>query len=445
MDVLKSVGQFRELLLKKKHKIADEIYMNAEKKNIDNAHQQIYSFFSSHGKLGSALAWITKRQLRHVLPGELFIAERGGLAGRLIVRAMESLPSRKFSNVLIETMMDDMDTATIKDMLSCLDLCKLYLRSVTDSAEACPLELREAMTCLARQTGLCLIRDIKNRAKARGVPVTDEDKARCREKAYLAMFVLFNRNVIFPAVKAAAAKNPLPIEKNVIEFFYSFVEFIATDDIDSLKPLFGKSKDSAGFEKLARSYGEKWKPRILAAMVEYTDLGSLRAQRAVANRSAKAHIGIREEMMASSLAALFETSHTFRLCTFTQALPPKPVMQLRQQLLAQRRAELEKSSRSSRSDRSEDSEVSSSMSRSGRGKHRGKSSSSLTASTTSTSESSMADLDPFEGEEEDPDLALGRSVAPIADLKLKNESKETTIGDVMGEGLVVVALLRQFG
>jgi hypothetical protein len=304
-----------------------------------------------------------------------------------------------------------------------------------------PLELREAMTCLARQTGLCLIRDIKNRAKARGVPVTDEDKARCREKAYLAMFVLFNRNVIFPSVKSAAAKNPLPIEKNVLEFFFSFVEFVATDDIESLKPLFAKSKDAAGFEKLARSYGEKWKPRILAAMVEYTDLGSLRAQRNVANRSAQAHIGIREEMMASALASLFETSHTFRLCTFTQGLPPKPVMQLRQQLLAQRRSELERSQRS-RSDRSEDSEMSSSKSSRRR---RGKSSSSLSASTTSNSESSATDIDPFEGEEEDPDLALGRSITPIADLKLKNESKETTIGDVMGEGLIVVALLRQFG
>lgn len=70
------------------------------------------------------------------MPGELFIADRGGLAGRLIVRAMESLAARKFSNALIETMMDDMDTATIKDMLSCLDLSKLFLKSVVDSAEA---------------------------------------------------------------------------------------------------------------------------------------------------------------------------------------------------------------------------------------------------------------------------------------------------------------------
>lgn len=438
MDVLKSVEEFRELLLRKKHKLADEIYLNAEKKSIENAHQQLYSFFNSHGKLGSALAWITKRQLRHSLPGELFIADRGGLAGRLIVRAMESLAAKKFSNTLIETMMDDMDTATIKDMLSCLDLCKLYLKSVVDSAEACPLELREAMTCLARQTGLCLIRDIKTRAKSRGVSVTDDDKARCREKAYLAMFVLVNRNVIFPAVKAAAAKNPLPIEKNVQEFFYSFVEFVATDDIEPLKPLFSKSKDSAGFERLARSYAQKWKPRIIAAMVEYTDLGSLRAQRAVAHRSAKAHIGIRDEMMASALAGIFETAHTFRLCKYTQQLPPKPVLQLRQQLLAQKRAESQRSVRS-RSE-TEDSEISSSSSR-----RRGKSSSSLTASTTSSSTSSTGDIDPFDGAEEDPDLALGRSIAPIADLKLKNETKETTIGDAMGEGLVVVSLLRQFG
>lgn len=303
-----------------------------------------------------------------------------------------------------------------------------------------PLELREAMTCLARQTGLCLIRDIKTRAKARGMSVTDEDKARCREKAYLAMFVLVNRNVIFPAVKAAAAKNPLPIEKHVQEFFYSFVEFVATDDIEPLKPLFSKSKDSVGFERLARSYAQKWKPRIVSAMVEYTDLGSLRAQRAVANRSTKAHIGIRDEMMASALASIFETAHTFRLCTYTQKLPPKPVLQLRQQLLAQRRAESQRSQRS-RSE-TEDSEISSSTSSRRRGKS---SSASLSASTSSTSASSTGDVDPFDGAEEDPDLALGRSIAPIADLKLKNESKETTIGDVMGEGLIVVSLLRQFG
>lgn len=298
--------------------------------------------------------------------------------------------------------------------------------------------------------------------------MTEEDRARCREKAYLAVFVLYCRQVLFPAIKTAAATRVPAADKDVVDFLLAFTEFLATDDIDSLNSFHKKCKtDTVKFETLAFAVSDKWKCRILSSMVEYTDLGSLRAHRSVANRRNETQMSIRDEVMANALANLFETSHTFRLCEFTQGLPPKPILQLQLELLAQRRAALECSRRTYSDVEDSDSmdeiqkrkkafqkvKSSSSLGLTGDNRdpeiekrrsffQRGKSSSSLSLSTTSSS--SLDDLDPFT-DDEDPELALGRSISPIATLRLKSDEAETTVGQAIGSGLIVVALLRHFG
>ena len=62
--------------------------------------------------------------------------DAGGFTGAFLRHAFESVPSQKFSNMLVSRLVEDVDTASSRNMHSCFDCCKLFFRQLERSSEA---------------------------------------------------------------------------------------------------------------------------------------------------------------------------------------------------------------------------------------------------------------------------------------------------------------------
>lgn len=121
-------------------------------------------------------------------------------------------------------------------------------------------------------------------------------------------------------------------------------------------------------------------------------------------------------------------------------MPPKAIVDLRQKLMARMRIKLQNQDR---------------------GKHREELKSfidsvpefrtltePLTDKSISESNSDFdddSDSPTITSDSDDPKFQLGRSINEIGTLRLRNFDQESTVADVMGSGMAVVILLRQFG
>jgi hypothetical protein len=267
--------------------------------------------------------------------------EKGGFAGAFLRHAFESIPSQKFSNMLVAQLVEDIDTASIKNRNSCFDCCKLFFRQLERSSEAwyvynhtnslqfieshflsrfSPLELREALVTLSKTISYRLEKKIKQGGEFASPTV----QVACHERAILIMFRHWTSQSIVPAIHRALSSNSAATtaDPQVLAFVDEFISFIATGDASSLKKIHTEANWPVSTQKQVKKYANKWRRRLIVALTRYTDAAALRAQRGPLF-DGDGDCSMLEETQETDLQSLSNAVHTYRLCKYVRLHSPR--------------------------------------------------------------------------------------------------------------------------